>query len=287
MNRVARWKTWGIFIAILLGFVYVENHARNLLSSMERRTADLAVRQESPLLVTFGFDHLLADITLLQAQLFYSDHKPKPRYESMRTLYNIARTVLRLDPRRVEAPLFANFALADMGLYGVTLANDLLEQAWRRNPDVYRLASYIGFNHYEHDGNPLEIVRWMRLALLAPDADKSLIWVADNALKAQNTGYEMHQNIMCTQCKEAEDERQKLFLCKKCRQYAILHQLELARKAFEKRAGRPLRLMGELISEKFLREIPEDPFGGQWEITENGRIDSSKNRKTSILAEEK
>ncbi len=279
MDRRRRLIMWGVFLALLVGYLFVEADIkqRERPSQGVEQNNYIVSRSTAPL-ISMGFQNLWADFVLLQAQFFYNERRKYRLYEDGKQLRKLIELVFTLDPRYTIAARFANFALGESWReMGVADANELLEMAWKLNPDEYRLPMYIGYNYFLSSHNAEQVVKWMKIALRNPEAPRRLLWIVEEAEKGRFSGYGSLRHIICTQCEQAEDATQKKVFCTRCRLYSILVQLEQLRERYEQQQGRPLDSVRDLVSAGYLRHLPSDPLQGEWVIMRDGRINSSLN----------
>lgn len=288
MSRRGRWLTWGLFVFLLLVYLFAEKDIRRRSDEMlgSEGVYFLPDKKLVPLL-SMGFQNIWADFALLQAQIFFFDHREFGRFEDGKRLKEMIELVLTLDPKYVVAAVFGNFALTRAwDLTGVSDANDLLLTAWKRNPDDHRLPMYMGFNYYIYGDYPREVVRWMRVALEDPEAPQNLIWIIDAAInKDPKAGLRAHMEAMCSMCEQAEEESQKKHLCSQCRLYHLLVQLNHLARVYEKRIGRRISDINDLVSTGLAKTIPPCPLGGRWFVRQDGSIDSTHNITRTLHAE--
>ena len=95
-------------------------------------------------------------------------------------------------------------------------ANEILEMAWKLNPDDYKLPMYIGYNYFLYSKNSEQVIKWMKIALRNPEAPRRLLWIVEEAEKGRFSGYSSLRHIICTQCEQAEDTTQKRVFCTRC-----------------------------------------------------------------------
>ena len=199
-------KTFLLIIAFsvcLAGYAVLESSVRANYRERARITDDAFILPESryvPVLA-MGFNHLWAQYTMLQSQVFFSDHKDRATYASGKTLKKLLELAITLDPKLTTVGLFSSFVLGEYwGPMGLSDANELLIRHFGNNPDDYNLPKYIAFNYFFNNGDPQQVVKWVKVALDNPEAPRALIWMADAALRDQNENFAARARIMCEIC---------------------------------------------------------------------------------------
>ena len=269
----------GLFIMVLIAYYFAEAKVRADFEqiSESEKIYFLPNKQLAPIL-SLGYEHFFAELQLLEAQIFFHDHSRSGSEEDREKFKAMIELVLTLDPQCTVAATFANFALSQRwDLMGVADGNELLEMAWRKNPDKYKLPMYIAFNYYLFGDNPNQVVKWMRIALDNPEAPRRLIWVVNSALNSGANRDITNYSVYCDLCEQAADPAQRDIFCTKCLLYKYILGLDELRQRFEQREGKKLENVRELVAKGYLEELPPDPLGGEWVIRPDGRIDSSAN----------
>ena len=273
-----------MFIILLAAYFLAENNVRERFAEIEPADQTYFVPDKAVAAAfSLGFQNLWADLAMIRAQLFAYQAKYRGREKDRRKLVEMVKLILALDRRYTVAAVFANFVLGkSWGLMGVVEANEILERTWRMNPETYKLAMHIGYNHYIYGGNSGQAIRWLSIAMDNPKAPRRLIWVLDAVRKRSGSGYSSNMLAMCGMCGEMDDPKEKKHLCLRCALYRRLVELEKARKAFEKSYGRKLDNLSELVYAGLFDKIPGCPLGGEFVITSNGTINSTKNIEKEV-----
>lgn len=265
------------FLIVLSAYALIESKVRRDYKARLATSDETFILPEAryvPLLA-MGFNHLWAQWTMLQSQVFFAEHRERPTYASGKTLKKLLELAITLDPKLHTIGIFSSFALGgSWGLMGVSDANDLLWQHFRNNPDDYNLPKYMAFNYFFNEGDPLLVAKWVRVALQNPQAPRGLLWLADAAMRDQNKDFGMRARIMCEICESSVDKTQRETTCKQCQYLRIAQGLEELRQRYVTGHG-PLRAPNELVRAGYLSALPKDPLGGEWKLDEMGRIDSS------------
>jgi tetratricopeptide (TPR) repeat protein len=236
------------------------------------------------LLKVLSADHglLLAEMAVVKVLFYYGTLVGKfqenviirPEYANV---YRTLQTATQIDPYNMDAYYFAQAAftwdLKRIVELNVLLENGAKYRTW--DPWIY---FYLGFNKAyflkDYAGAAKNL---QRAAELAPE----------NVLFARLSAryyYESEQTdlgLVFLDAMIAEAKNRAVKQTYKVRRdalFAIL-TLEKAQTVFTSTMGRQPKSLSELISTGFLRQIPEDPYGGKFYLDEADRV-----RSTSKLA---
>ena len=77
--------------------------------------------------------------------------------------------------------------------------------------------------------------------------------------------------------KETSNETTRKYLKKRLTTLKIIYYLEMKVQAYKKKTKKLPKTLDELIKEKIITQIPEDPYGGSFYIMNNGRIFTTSN----------
>lgn len=198
----------------------------------------------------------------------------RPEYANM---YRTLQSATQLDPYNMDAYYFAQAAFT-WELHRVAEVNALLElgikyRTW--DPWMY---FYLGFNNAYFLKDYRKAAGYLqRAAELAPQ----------NALFAKLAAryyYESDQTVLGltfldSMIAEAKDKAVKqTYTTRRDALLAVL-TLERAQTAFKDKMGHQPKTLYSLVQAGFLRQIPDDPYGGKFYLDEKNRV-----RSTSKLA---
>gem|GEM_PF-3256388 len=234
-------------------------------------------------LITFGFNHLMADLLLIDTQFFVADNKNVFTEKRCRMLKYKMDMITKLDPESEYAYIYGGYALPEYcDLMGIADSNDLLKRGWSALPDNFKMPKMIGFNFVRYSEEPERGAKWLRIASRLPKAPTNLIWVADALVRKNPENYgmlEIQQKIMCDMCETVTDKDQKKHLCTHCAMYGDIVGLNKVANEFEKKEGYRITNIQELADRHYIKYVPKDPSGGKYIVLENGVIDSTINAR--------
>lgn len=192
-------------------------------------------------------------------------------------LSDLLSTVVRFDPRFVIPYLLGGILLGDSP-YHTGAALDLLAQGARQCPAEWRIPFYTGYIHYFSLGNPEEGGMALLRAARIPGSPAYFPLLASRMLSEGNrpdTALAFLQEMTARET----DPRRKISLEERIRQVIVerdLQSMEMAIAEYTSRAGAPPGRLTDLIRLGVLARIPEEPYGGKYLLTPDGRVWSDR-----------
>lgn len=187
----------------------------------------------------------------------------------------MSRTIdaaLKLDPYNVDGYYFAQAILTwDVGR--ADIANGFLEHGMKYRTWDYTLPFYAGFNYayflkdYEHAAT------FYRRAAELSGNDMFMNLAGRYMQRSGKT--EMAIAYLDMMEKGARQESLKKSLGTRKAAFREVLRIERARDAYQQRNGRLPRSLDELLHAGLLREIPKDPYGGNFMLREDGSVSST------------
>jgi hypothetical protein len=221
--------------------------------------------------LSFGFPNFLGDLVWLEA-VQVSGNRKMTRNDYDR-LSDLLSTVIRFDPRFVVPYLLGGIVLGESpGHAGAAL--DLLTQGARQFPAEWRFPFYTGYIQYFSLGNPEEGGMALLRAARIPGSPEYFPLLASRMLAEGNrpeTALAFLQEITARET----DPRRKASLEERIRRVVVerdLQSMEMAIAEYTSRVGAPPRTLADLVQSGMLSRIPEEPYGGKYVLTPDGRV---------------
>ena len=285
---IAKFKTWtegwlpitGLLVLLGIG-VLSSLHAVDAQRELIGRPAELSYLPKGEYLkvAVLGYRQLVADLLWLKAVQGLSGRKQTR--EGYLGAYHAADVLTDLDPAFVHAYQYTGTVLGVIaGMPHESIA--LLTKGVQRNPSVWQLSFYLGYDYYYELQDPVSAAKHFRSASLLPGAPTWLAGLAARmAVEANDSSaaLEFLQRIYM----QAEDGEVKEGLAKRIREVTVerdLRALEKAIKNYRERMGKFPETLDDLVKIGILPGIPAEPFGGHYEYS---RADGSV--KSSVLKE--
>ncbi len=210
-----------------------------------------------------GYREVVADVLWLQVIQAMGDKHVSP--ETGRWIYHTLDVVTTLDPTFVRAYEAGAHALCTMVVMPEE-SNRLLEKGIRHNPREWRLPFLLGFNLYFELGDNQKAAEAMAMAARLPGAPEVIAQLAAKLLvsaKSPQQAVELLANIY----ENTSDENLKQVLDQRLREAIVERDLFLLEDAigrfYAQHSQRPAGLE-QLVQAGLLRELPQEPFGGQY-----------------------
>lgn len=227
-------------------------------------------------ILALGHQGLLSDFLFLKTATFIGG-----RIESGQPLSDadwtfVARgldVVIDLDPYFVDPYLLAEGLLAwDAGK--AKLANQLLIKGTKYRRDDWRLPFFIGFNNFYFLGDYETASGFIMTAAQLPGSPGYLKTLGARLAYyggKSKTALLFLQEMLAT----TEDRLLRSRLEKRMLALEQAVAIEEAMEEFKIQEGMPAESLAEMIAAGYLKELPIDPYGGDWIVSENGRVFST------------
>lgn len=223
--------------------------------------------------VGLEFKGILSDILFSRAMTFYGGKVIKEEAlnnEEWEWIYRSVDAATDLDPYFLDPYLFGAMSLT-WEANRVEAANALLEKANSRRTWDWTIPFYLGFNHFYFLQDNKKAADYLMEAAKRPGGSGVLAQLATRLLyqerKTENAIIFLHEII-----RKTEDERTRTIYGLRLDALEKVLFLEKGVKAYRERFGALPAVLQELVTAGIIREIPSDPYGGQFFIDAQGDI---------------
>jgi hypothetical protein len=204
--------------------------------------------------------------------------EPRGRERGFEKLFPLVDLVTDLDPGHGYAYQTAGIVLSAEGR--LDESDRILTKGMAPGrPNWWTYPFYVAFNHYFYRHDYAEGARWAELAARTPGASPNISHLAmalkvksgdpDDAIRFLS---ELRATAKDERTAEALDEQYRLALLQ--RDFRLLDE---AAARYRARFGRAPIVLELLIGAGELSAIPEEPFGGRYEIRPDGTVHSTAN----------
>ena len=222
-----------------------------------------------------GYHQLGADVLWLR--LLQVVGKKKNTADEFEWLYHALDVVTTLDPQYAYAYYVGGVVLTNYA-NRADLSNRLLEKGHRENPGEWNLPFLLGFNHYFVLGDAPKGADYIGKAARTSGAPDFLPGLATR-MHAEAGNPEVALEFLEALWRENPDlvVREKLEIrAKEVMIERDLRSLERAIEQYRTKHGAFPRTFADLITAGYLPRIPEEPFGGSYQINaQTGQVTSS------------
>ncbi len=233
--------------------------------------------------MSVGYENVLADILWFRTISYFGKH-----YRQDRTypwLAHMCDLVTDLDPKAQHVYQFAGVILpweANQAKEGIRI----LEKGVREFPNSWLLRYHLGFNYYFFEDDYDKAIENLKIAAQLPGAHPAMAELVA-VLAAHRYGpettlkflSELRGNVYSDEVRDVVGQQMK-----EARLAIRLEHIDTAVKRYRERSGRIPPSVETLVEAGLLAEVPEDPFGGTWEIDpKTGKVRSSTGQEPSRL----
>lgn len=192
-------------------------------------------------------------------------------------LSDLLFTVVRFDPRFVIPYHLGGILLGESADHGGA-ALDLLARGERQFPADWRIPFYAGYVHYFSLGNPEAGGMALLRATRIPGSPEYFPLLASRMLSEGNRPETALEFLRGMRDRET-DPRRKASLEERIRRVLVerdLQSLEAAIADYTSKVGAPPAKLADLVRRGMLDRIPEDPYGGRYQLTQDGGVRSDR-----------
>ncbi len=268
-----RWIVTSIAILLLGAACYLNGR----IHRMERREVEdffyLPIDKYAQL-ISFGYNNVLADIIWMKTLVYTGEHLKSDR--NFKYLVSLLNAVTSLDPRFFYPYRFAGTILP-WEAHDTDSAIKILQKGLRYLPDNWYLWFITGFIYLYFKENYRKAAFYFKEAATKPGRPLFVVSLAGKLLAKENDAdtalkilWEVYKNTRNEETKRKILRRIKMIIAE--RNFRIL---EDAVSRFRKREGRLPESLNELVQKGYLREIPPEPFGGKYYLTQDGEVRST------------
>lgn len=226
-------------------------------------------------IASLGYEDLAADFLWLEAVQEMAGRKVSSRgYE---WIYKALDTVTTLDPKCV-APYETGGLILTIVADHVDLSNKILEKGVRNNPEIWQFPFYLGFNYQFFLKDYKKAAQYMSMAAAIKGSPSYLPLLASR-LYVQAENPEFAYEFLARMYQSTKDEKMREAILRRMnlvKSDAIIAQLQKAADYFSTVYKTPPSSLDALVRAHIIKEIPEEPNGGSFYITPDGRVKSTK-----------
>ena len=280
-QQLTLWVT-GTVLAVSLGLLQIP---LTRWSSSQPKLQQLTYLPSGEYLrmASLGYRELAADLLWLQAIQVMGEKKLSE--EEGQWLYHAVDLITTLDPKFVRAYEAGSHALCILVLMPEE-SNRLLEKGMKHNPQEWILPFLLGINYYFELGDDEKAAEAMAKAARLPGAPERLVNLAAKLFVSAKSPQQAVE-LLAKVYEETSDENVRKMVEVRLKESIVERDLQILEEAIRRYqvnyTHRPERLE-DLVGPGLLRELPKEPFGGQYlyepttgvvwssEVTERMRI---------------
>jgi len=219
------------------------------------------------------FKGLTSDILLFKFMTFVGSRTDKIATfgeEQWGHINTTLQTITDLDPYFWDAYLFAEMFLA-LQAGRIKDANHLLQKARKNIPNEWRVPFYIGFNHYYFQKDYKQAAAYFMEASKLPGAQSYLANLAARLTVFTNQ-HQVGIIFLEEMITETNDNKMKASLEKRLLTLKMMAFLNDKVTLYREKMHTMPKTLNELITAEIISELPQDPYGGEFILLQNGQI---------------
>ncbi len=253
--------------------------AAGAVGTAREKPYDIAVVPRSSAMrwLSLGHTTLAANLMWLRAVQYIGE--PRAGSRGWDKLHPVVDLVTDLDPRHGYAYQVTGVMLGSVGR--VEESNAILEKGFRAIPSRYPLALLRAFNAFYYQDDWPAAGRWAEAAARATGAPAR---VRQSVLAYYVKGDRADAAIAFLEeaRRTATDPESKKAIegqLRTAHYEAAAGAIDRAMARYRRERGVGPLWLGRLVSEGLLPRLPEEPFGGRWEVGVDGRARSTAHRQ--------
>ncbi len=225
------------------------------------------------------FRGLVSDIFFLDSMVFIGgsqQRKEKPRVKEWEWhwWFKTLDAATDLDPYFFDPYFYANAFLPWDAPHMTKDANRLLEKGSRYRDWDWMLPFFIGFNDFFFLQNDNEAAEFFMEASRRPGGDPMLASIASRlAFKENRTETAIY--FLEETAKHTEDRNLKKRFETRIQALQSIVFLDKSVTLFRKKFRRLPSAIDELVAKNIINQLPQDPYGGTYYISQDGKVSST------------
>ncbi len=228
---------------------------------------------------SLGYHHLGADILWLRTLQVLG--KKKNSVEEHVWLYHAMDVITTLDPLYAYVYYVGGVVLTELA-GRVDLSNQLLEKGHAANPNEWNLPFLLGYNHYFVLNEPAKGAEYISRAAKIPGAPGFLPGLATR-MYAESGNPDVALQFLEAMWRENPDIAVREKLGVRVKEIMIerdLRRLEDSIQRYRQAERKYPKALSDLVSSGILPALPEEPFGGAYDLdAQTGEVSSSSHPK--------
>lgn len=274
---IRRSYIWILLVALLMGYLATASLLRSDRQDfINEKFVEYTIPSEFLKPLSLEFKGLSSDLLLVKFMTFIGARTGQLNdftKEDWAAVKSTLETITDLDPYYWDAYLYAQVFLTWDETHFES-ANSILKKALRYIPDNYRIPYYIGLNYYNFGNDSEKGAQYLMAASKIEGCPQYIAQLATR-LSAYASDYEraiIFLNEMIKQTRSPEmSEQYKLRLTL----MESMHYIDQGIETYKAKYGRLPSGLHELVTSGSVQSIPIDPYGGEFYLTNDGRIDTT------------
>ena len=222
-----------------------------------------------------GYDNLGADILWLR--LLQVVGQKRITAEEYEWIYHALDVITTLDPKYDYAYYAGGVVLTNLA-NRVDLSNRLLEKGFKENPTVWNIPFLLGYNHYFILGDAAKAAEYIAAAARLEGGPAYLPGLASR-MYAEANNPDTALQFLEALWRQTQDEGMREVIARRAKEVIIerdIRSLESVVQQYRSKQGVYPNTLRDLIVRGYLLQLPQEPFGGSYELdSKTGKVSSS------------
>jgi tetratricopeptide (TPR) repeat protein len=264
-------------ILALVSIFQLQQYLDDRIDRSTRQIEDLAHLPPAEHLkpAMLGYHNLGADgLWLRLLQVLGKKRNTPDEYE---WIYHVLDVITTLDPQYDYAYYVGGVVLTNLA-NRVDLSNRLLEKGFKENPTVWNIPFLLGYNYYFVQGDAAKAAEYIAAAARLPGGPAYLPGLAAR-MYAEANNPDTALQFLEALWRQTQDEGMREVIAKRAKEVMIerdIRSLEAAVQEYSAKQGHLPKRLQDLVSSGYLTQIPQEPFGGSYEMdSRTGKVTSS------------
>jgi len=213
------------------------------------------------------YDNIFADLLWLKAIGYFADHYQADKNYTW--LYHILNIITDLDPYYQDPYEFGGVVLASE-IGDVNHSSLLLKKGMKNvpktHPRYWYLPFYLGFNYWYYNWDFKNGAKYLEMASKFPRSPEYLPMLTAR-MYADADSAEIALPFLDEMIATAKTEKRKEQLIKRRKDVLVTYHLDIldmAVKKYYEKFGRYPNSTESLVTDGIIKEIPKEPFGGEY-----------------------
>ena len=223
--------------------------------------------------LSLEFEGVIADFLFLKTMTVIGQkigQDVTPSQQEWTMVHTLLDNITELDPRFWDPYLFGQMMLTwQAGMFDE--ANALLLKAAEHRPHDFRPLYFVGFNHFYFQKEFAQASDYLQQASVKPGAPSYLKGLAAR-LSLYGNRTEVGIAFLRQMLAGTHDPTLRSYLEKRLIALEGIHTLEKKVQEYKDQFGSLPQKLEDLVAKGLLERIPEDPYGGDFVLMDNGRV---------------
>lgn len=222
----------------------------------------------------FGYDEVVADLLWIRCIQYVSKHfKGDYKFD---WLYHICNVITELDPKFTPVYIYGGIFLTSLRPQSPESIT-LLEKGMQNNPDNWEFPYRIGMIYYMQRKDKVKAAEYLMQTTKYRDCPPEVAAAA--AVFSTDAGlHDLEKQMWQRLVDEADSDLMRQLARNQLKRIRLTDDVKLLQQAvvvYNQTTGKMPTSIEQLYNANLIYSVPEEPFGGQYVITQDGKVTST------------